>query len=197
MEDKMKNIFISLLAIGLLFSCSNKGAGVAEKTKTSDAINNILNSYSLRNFSDKAVSDNDIETILKCGIQAPSARNLQPWYFTVIKDNTLAKKIIPDTKDGNIIIAVSGVNDGTQFGIVELDCGFAIQNIYLAAQALGLGSRIYTGPVANVNSNYLTELGIPSKYKVVALIKIGHVEKTDSSSAASSRKNLSEIVNYK
>ena len=193
----MKNIFISLLAIGLLFSCSNKETGVTEKTKSNDAINNILTSYSLINFSDKAVSDNDIETILKCGVQAPSARNLQPWYFTVIKDNTLAKKIIPDTKNGNIIIVVSGVNDGTQFGAVELDCGFAIQNIYLGAQALGLGSRIYTGPVANVNSNHFAELGIPSKYKVVALIKIGHAETTDSSSAASSRKNLSEMVNYK
>ncbi|MCL2704870.1 MAG: nitroreductase family protein [Spirochaetaceae bacterium] len=193
----MKNIFISLLAIGLLLSCSNKGAGVAEKTKSNDAINNILSSYSLRNFSDKAVSDNDIETIIKCGVQASSARNLQPWYFTVIKDNTLAKKIIPDTKNGNVIIAVSGVSDGTQFGTVELDCGFAIQNMYLGAQALGLGSRIYTGPVANVNTNHLAELGIPSKYKVVALIKIGHAETIDSSSAASSRKNSSEMVNYK
>jgi len=33
--------------------------------------------------------------------------------------------------------------------------------------------------------------------EIVALIKIGHAETTDSSSAASSRKNLSEMVNYK
>ena len=194
----MRNIILIFLVTStLLFSCLNKQAKISENAESNNALNIILQSYSLKNLSDKAVSDSDIETILKCGLQAPSARNLQPWYFTVIKDSTLAKKIIPETKNGNIIIVVSGLNDGTQFGIVDLDCGFAIQNMYLGAQALGLGARIYTGPVNNVNSNFLGELNIPSKFKVVALIKIGYPEITDSSSAASTRKNLSEFVNYK
>ena len=195
----MKNIIlISLMTVGLLFSCANKQEGTAKKTgNNNESLNNIINSYAFKNYIDKPISDSDIETILKCGVQAPSARNLQPWHFTVIKDNSIAKKIIPDIKDGNIIIAVSGLNDGTQYGTVELDCGFAVQNIYLGAQALGLGSRIYTGPVNNINSNYLAELDIPAKYKVVAVIKIGHVEKIDSATAASARKSLQEIVNYK
>ncbi len=46
----------------------------------------IKNRYSLRNFSDKMPSFEDIRDILEAGRLAPSFLNLQPWHFIVIKD---------------------------------------------------------------------------------------------------------------
>ncbi|HRR94488.1 MAG TPA: nitroreductase family protein, partial [Bacteroidales bacterium] len=40
----------------------------------------ILKAYSARMFVSEPVNDSDIETILKAGMKAPSARNLQPWF---------------------------------------------------------------------------------------------------------------------
>lgn len=46
----------------------------------------IKNRYSLRNFSSKVPSFEDIRDILEAGRLAPSFLNLQPWHFIVIKD---------------------------------------------------------------------------------------------------------------
>ena len=107
------------------------------------------------------VTDSQIDLILKCGMKAPSARNSQLWKFTVVKDKTLIGKIIPDVTPGNILIVVSG-QESNKAGInVGFDCALATENMFIAAQALGLGGHIYGGPVNNVNSTLKPDLGIP------------------------------------
>jgi nitroreductase len=103
------------------------------------------------------------------------------------------QQIIPDTVEGNILIVVSGMEkrQGAIF-----DCGLATENIFLAAQALGLGSHIYTAPIAKLNRNYKDTLGIPEGYVGVSIIKIGNIEQgIDSVSSASTRKAESDITN--
>ncbi|MBU0974072.1 nitroreductase family protein [Patescibacteria group bacterium] len=46
-----------------------------------------------RSFSDKTVADCDIESILKTGQAAPSAKNRQPYFFIVIKNQQCKKEI--------------------------------------------------------------------------------------------------------
>ena len=77
------------------------------QTRTNDVIELILSSYSARMFSEKPVTDNEIEQILKCGIKAPSARNSQPWKFTVLKDVTKVEDIFRNINSGNVLILVS------------------------------------------------------------------------------------------
>lgn len=48
---------------------------------------------SIRQFSDKPVSPEMIQNILRTANTAPSGANLQPWTFCAIKDNQLKKKI--------------------------------------------------------------------------------------------------------
>jgi len=40
---------------------------------------------SIRKYKDEPVSDEQLEALLRSGMQAPSARNLQPWVFIVTK----------------------------------------------------------------------------------------------------------------
>lgn len=154
----------------------------------------ILKSYSPRMYVSDPVSDSDIETILKAGMKAPSASNLQPWFFTVIKDKELLKEIMPNITDNNILIAISG-KEGSW---ADHDCGLATGYMCIAAQSLGLGVRIYGGPVRTINASKKEALGVPEGYRVITVLRVGHVDKNvDAVSAASPRKKMEEVVVYK
>ena len=70
------------------------------------------------------------------------------------------KRIIPDALKGNILIIISGQDQPGRAAAVAFDCALATENMYLAAQSLGLGSHIYTGPIANLNT-HKDSVGIP------------------------------------
>ncbi len=168
----------------------------AQTTDTCCCSDVLLTSYSEKLYTPEPVTDQQLEFILNCGIKSPSARNMQPWKFTVIKDEPTMKEIVTDIVPGNVLIVVSGIEreDGTT---PDFDCGLATQSMFVAAHCLGLGARIYGGPVESINSN--KELfQIPSGYKAVVALRIGNIDKNvDAVSAASPRKTLEEVINYK
>jgi nitroreductase len=167
------------------------------QTAGSSVTDVILNGYSARMFTSEAVSDQDIDLILKCGIKAPSSRNGQPWKFTVVKDTALTKKVIGNINPGNVLILVSGPESQEGSGI-DFDCALATGNMNIAAQSLGLGARIYGGPVRNVNSTLKQILEIPEGYRVVTILRVGHTDKNvDAVSSASARKKFEEVVNFR
>ncbi|AEF85622.1 nitroreductase family protein [Treponema primitia ZAS-2] len=162
------------------------------------AIGVITGHYAPRNFAAGSVSRTDLDKILSAAVRAPSASNRQPWHFTVVQDQNLTKQIVSNITDGNILIVISGPGDSKTNGAVMLDCGLATQSIYLAAQSLGLGSRIYTGPIDALNSKLKADLGLPSGYSAVALVRIGRLPAgADAVSGASTRKALNDLVTYK
>lgn len=165
------------------------------QTLKNKVIDLILSSYSTRTFLEKPVTDIEIEQILKCGIKAPSARNSQPWKFTVVKDIAKVKDAFRSINSGNVVILVSGL-ESTMEGI-NFDCALATENMYIAAQSMGLGARIYTGPVRKINSEMREILEIPEGYQVIAALRIGNLDTgVDATSSASPRKEMSELVNY-
>jgi nitroreductase len=197
----MKNHFsinraFKLLFVSALFSafCIIPVSG----QQNSGPAGSILNHYAARNFVAGAIPKADLDLIIQAGVKSPSASNRQPWQFTVVQNQNLAKQIVPQVVDGNILIVISASGDGKTNGSQILDCALATESIYLAAQALGYGSRIYTGPMDNINSKLKTDLGLPSGYSAVALVRVGKVQPgVDAVSAASSRKGTESVVNYK
>lgn len=181
-------LLITLFTGGVILNGQNSAGSVTDV---------ILNSYSVRMFSSEPVSDQDLDIILKCGIKAPSSRNGQRWKFTVVKDTALANKAIGKINPGNVLIFVSGPESQDVAGI-DFDCALATENMNIAAQGLGLGARIYGGPVRNVNSTMKQSLEIPEGYRVVTILRVGHIDKSvDAVTAASSRKSFEEIVNFR
>jgi nitroreductase len=148
-------------------------------------------------FISGSIPKADMDLILSAAVRAPSAKNIQPWHFTVVQNLNLAKKIVPQTVEGNALIVVSAAGDGKTNGDKILDCALAVQSVYLAAQALGYGSRIYTGPMNEINKNLKGELGLPSGHNAVALVRIGRIDRADAVSGASSRKAVDSVVTYK
>lgn len=156
----------------------------------------ILSGYSERAYISEPVTDQQLDLILKCGIKAPSARNNQPWKFTIIKDEASMMELINNAAPGNVLIVVSGI-ESQSGNISDFDCGLATQSMFIAAHSLGLGARIYGNPVNIINSKKET-FEIPSGYKAVIALRIGNVDKSvDAVSAATPRKKAEEIVNYK
>jgi nitroreductase len=187
MKTILSLLLISVLAAGHL-------AGQSSGNTVVDA---ILSGYSVRKYSTQPVTDKQLDLILKCGIKAPSANNRQPWKFTVIRDDSTMKEIIKDVVPGNILIVVSGTEPQQGGRTPDFDCGLATQSMFVAAEGLGLGARIYGSPVGNINSKREV-YQIPEGYKAVMVLRVGNIEKgVDAVSGASTRKSAEEVVNYK
>ncbi|GHV88829.1 hypothetical protein AGMMS50267_11890 [Spirochaetia bacterium] len=194
---KKSSLTMCILFVALLIVSGNVPRLNAQEANQG-AVTNLTTHYAAgRNFTAGTISRSDIEKILAAGVRAPSANNRQPWHFTVVQTPALAKRIVSNITDGNILIIISAAGDGKTNGPAILDCGLATESIYLAAQALGYGSRIYTGPMNTVNG-LKTELGLPSGYSAVALVRVGRLDPpVDATSAASARKSLDTMVTYK
>jgi nitroreductase len=186
MKTKLSLLVIAFFTVSKLFG----------QTTDNCVTSVLLSGYSEKAYTTAPVTDEQLELILKCGIKAPSGRNIQPWKFTVIKDEATMKEIINDVVPGNVLIIVSGIE--SESGITpDFDCGLATESMFLAAHGQGLGARIYGSPTGNINSK--KELfQIPSGYKVVMVLRIGNIDKSvDAVSAATPRKKFEEVVNVK
>ena len=187
----MKKI-LSLLIIVILAGGYLKG-----QISGNCVIDAILSGYSVRSYSSVPVTDQQLDQILKCGIKSPSASNRQPWKFTVIRDDSTMKEIIDNVVPGNVLIVVSGVESPQGGSTPDFDCGLATHSMFVAAEGLGLGARIYGSPVRNVNLRR-EAYQIPAGYKAVIVLRIGNIDKSvDAVSAASTRKIPEEVINYK
>jgi nitroreductase len=193
-EAIMKNC---VLCVGFLLLTAAP-AFLSAQDAVSPALNPIINHFAARNFATGAVTGAELDRIIQAAIRAPSAANRQPWHFTVVRDQDLAKQIVPQVVDGNVLIIISAQGDGKTNGAQILDCALAAQSIYLAAQALGLGSRIYTGPIDALNRRLKDPLGIPEAQNAVVLVRVGRLPAgTDAVSSASSRNSADRLVTYK
>jgi nitroreductase len=113
-----------------------------------EALKNIMTRRSIRSFTDRKIERADLETIAAAAVYAPSARNLQTWRITVVQnpdlitalEKAVAQQIGNPDYDfyaPNALILVS--NERTSpFGAEDSAC--ALENIFLAANALGIGS---------------------------------------------------------
>jgi len=171
---------------------------VVKKNISPELINAIMGSYSERSFKEGVVPDEIIQTILECAQKAPSAANAQPWHFTVITNNEIARQTAPrHYVEGAAVIVISGKADERRGVSIAFDTALASQNIYLAAQSLGFGTRQYYTGVQNINDTQKTALGIPNDYSAQIIMLVGFVaDDVDAVTSASQRRLFETNVNY-
>lgn len=182
----MAKIIIGVLSAALLicicYIAYNQVVTIP-KIKQDSVLENILNRKSVRNYiKGKEITDEQIEKILKAGMAAPSARNLQPWEFIVVKDRKILDSLAEKSPHGKmlsdasaaIIVAgnmnIEGVSD---FWIQ--DTSAVTQNILLEVEALGLGA-VWIGayPKKDRANMIKEELKLPEHIVPLNIISIGY-----------------------
>lgn len=120
-------------------------------------MNAIFTRRSVRQFSTKPVEDEKVEQLLRAAMQAPSAKNQQPWEFIVVKGAENLEKLshfhtfASSMAGANFAVIVLCNNDRlTMAPAWQQDLGAATQNLLLEAADLGLGAVWYgTAPHEN------------------------------------------------
>ena len=147
-----------------------------------DVMEAILTRRSIRKYTKKPIPDAVITQLLKAGMFAPSAGNEQPWHFIVIRDRGILDTIPeyhPYSKmlfEAPVAIVVCGdVTLEKHKGLWVQDCAAAVENILLAAHALGLGA-VWLGVHPRDDREYGTRhlLGIPENVIPFAIISLGY-----------------------
>lgn len=147
-----------------------------------EAMEAILTRRSIRRYSDKPVSAEQVETMLRAAMAAPSAGNQQSWEFVVIKDRAMLDAIPtihPHAQmagDAPLAMVVCGnVEREKHTGFWMQDCAAATQNLLLAAHACGLGA-VWCGvyPRAERQKAVSAFLSLPEKVVPLALVVVGH-----------------------
>ncbi len=161
----------------------------------------ITGRRSVREYTAQAVDEATIRRLIDAGVHAPNAVNLQPWTFTVVRDQGVLDRVSAGGKaymqanmpagpiadrlrarlgdpDFHIfyhapaLILISAVAQGPW--IVE-DCALAAENVMLAAHAAGLGSCWIGFAQGYLNTAAGKEaLGLPAAWVPVAPIIVGH-----------------------
>lgn len=150
---------------------------------------------SVRDFQTKQITDSDLELILDCAVNAPSACNMQSWHFTVIQDPSMLKYINETAKKNlnnsdneyfkklakncaNLIYGAPTliIVSGNQKAVDPLiDCSAATQNMILCAQSLGIGTlwnRLIN--TAFYDKEARKKAGIPEGYDTYFGIALGY-----------------------
>ena len=148
----------------------------------------LLERRSIRSFTDQSISKSDLSAIIETALYAPSGKNRQDWHFTIVTKqehlSELNKAIIKAQKRDSdyccyygapVLIIVSSLATNE---LSPYDCACALQNIFLSAHALNIGSCWINQPGASTNNpevrQVLTKLGVPENHNVYGCAALGY-----------------------
>lgn len=147
-------------------------------------LDNIATRASVRQFTDQPVAKDTLDAIVRAGMAAPSAMNLQPWAFVVVTERAVLDNLSDVHPYSNLKTATAAVivcgdlekaskGFGREYWIQ--DCSAATENILLAAHALGMGAvwcGVYPNP--NVLPEVSRVLGLPEGIIPLNIIAMGY-----------------------
>ena len=188
---------------------------VEEEECIMDVLQAISNRRSHRSYKEDQLSEESLSAILKAGLESPSARNHQPWHFSVVQDKELIQEVhdeaaknmtaatgSPRFKDPEFQIfyyapTVIFIFGEKEFYWSHVDCGIAVENMALTAEGLGIGSVILGLPLPAFKGDKADELrarlGCPEGYDFVVALALGYA--TDQKEAHDLREeNISRII---
>jgi nitroreductase len=142
----------------------------------------ILKRRSIRRYTSKEITEEQIKKLMEAAMAAPSAHNNQPWEFVVVKDREIRGKLSKAhpyawmCAESPLVVVVCGDTDSLQW--ID-DCSAAAENMLLAGTEMGLGScwiaargTKYSG---KDDEQVIRDiLGIPKKIGVLCMLSFGY-----------------------
>lgn len=152
-----------------------------------EILNNIKTRRSIRSFTDEKIPKEALEQIVEAGRYAPSAMNRQLCRFTVVQNPVMIEKLAAAirrelNRDSsyhfyapNVMLLVS--NERSNPHGIE-DCACALENIFLAAESLGIGS-VWINQFRGICGRpeirrALSALGLPEDHNVWGCAALGY-----------------------
>lgn len=164
-----------------------------------EVLENIKSRRSVRTYTEQQVSAENLNLILEAATYAPSGMNYQTWHFTAIQDADILRELNEKIKGAfaksdeprlqerghsetyccyyhaPTLIIVS--NEPTQWW-ASMDCACAMQNIFLAAKSLGIGS-CWINQLGQTCDDpdvraFLMKLGVPENHRVYGCAALGY-----------------------
>lgn len=183
----MKRLPVFLILILLMFTSACGGSGSGDTARAQIVLDNIANRKSVRSYTSQPVSDEMVEKLLRAAMAAPSAMNVQPWEFVVVKDratlDTLASRLryakMLAQAPLAIVVCADTVSTDKNGNLRENDlwmddASAATENLLLAAEALGLGA-VWTAACDRERSDIVREvLGIPDSCMPLSVVPVGY-----------------------
>jgi nitroreductase len=167
-----------------------------------DVFEAIKKRRSVRAYTDEKVSEEEVKRLIDAARWAPSAGNIQPWEFVVVRDMEKKRKLSDAAlnqtfieKAAVVIVVCADLNRSSSgYGSrgVHLysiqDTAAATENILLAAQELGLA----TCWVGAFHENEVAKaVKAPRNMRAVAIVTVGHPAEEP---AAPHKRSVDEIV---
>jgi nitroreductase len=149
----------------------------------------IKHRWSARSFTNQAITEKDLHTILEAGSWAPSANNTQPWRYIYAHHGTagfnkllsaLAAGNQPWAKNAAVLIAAVGIKelpDTQQKQPYYMhDIGMANSFILLQASSMDINGHVMAG----FNKVQIAEeLSLPANEEPVTMIALGYLGDAD------------------
>lgn len=151
---------------------------------------------SIREYTEKIPTQEEINKLLEAAVWAPSGLNNQPWKFKVVEGDEktgLAQftKYAAIIKDAPVAICVFLDNTKTYNRDKDvLSVGACIQNMLLAAYECGLGT-CWLGEILNKKDEVVKYLNIDSDYELMAVVVVGY---SDEEVTKGCRRNLKSFI---
>jgi nitroreductase len=178
------------------------------KIPENEVLKNIYSRRSIRDYLPDDIADDVVRELIRAATYAPSAANMQPWRFVVIKNRDLIAKLSGRSKElwleqagrstrpemKSLVNMVSRPNFNIFFNAPllimifsdfdafspQIDCALAGENMMLAARSLGIGS-CWIGLASPLGQDpaILADLGVPDRCRLEGTIVFGYPTKLD------------------
>jgi nitroreductase len=162
-----------------------------------DLLEGIYSRRSVRQYTGQEVDKSLLLEIIEAGTWAPSGLNNQPWRFVIIQEQGWRHNLARLTQYSRIIETASACiavfvdrkamyNDVKDYQAI----GACLQNMLLAAHALGLGA-VWLGEILKSSSEVRALLELPEDLELMAVIAVGY---PDVQNQVSNRKELAGVL---
>ena len=174
--------YFKIAIVTLITMVSMTGFAQERQDDSQAVLNNIFSRKSVRSYTDEPVTPEQVETLLKAAMAAPSGRNLQAWRFVVVTRREIKEKLAVGFNKmiatAPVLIVVCGLTTqktGDANNNWTADCAAATENLLLAAEALGLGA-VWTAsyPYEDRMGPAIEVLGLPDNVKPFCVVPVGH-----------------------
>jgi len=170
-----------------------------------DVFEAIKSRRSVRAFTNEPVSEEKVMKLIDAARWAPSAGNIQPWEFVVVREPEIKRGLSAAALDQTfieeapvvIVVCANQLRSSRGYGSRGFnlyclqDTAAATQNMLLAAHSLGLAT-CWVGAFQEEEARKV--LHVPSGVRPIAIIPVGHpAEKPE----APDKRPLSEIIHHK